>query len=194
MINDSMLQKDFKQRDVERMRNIITKNYGDKTVVQAGYVKKQEDHQEGDIWEENGRKWTLKNGIRQTLTRFDEIKKMVVLPLTCPECGKPLKLSKINKKLYAVHQKCADCVIKHETELKRQNIYNDYEHDMLIKGLKTYINELEDALLDLSINGIDESIITEQGDVENWTGGNTKEKLTQELQEYIQKLKSTMKH
>ena len=28
---ESRLQKDFKQRDVQRMRNLITKNYGDKT-------------------------------------------------------------------------------------------------------------------------------------------------------------------
>ncbi len=188
-MSDSMLQKDFKQRDVERMRNIITKKYGDKTTVQTGYVKKQEDHKEGDIWEENGRKWTLKNGIKQTVTRFDEVKKMVVMPLICPECGKPIKSSKLNKKLYGAHHKCADCVIKYETELKRQGKYEEYERNMLIEGLKTYIKELEEALLDLSINGIDESIVTERGDIETWRGGDIKEKLTQELQEYIQKLK-----
>ena len=38
--NETRLQKDFKQRDIQRMRNIITKNYGDKTVTQSGYVKK----------------------------------------------------------------------------------------------------------------------------------------------------------
>ena len=51
------------------------------------------------------------------------------------------------------------------------------------------IKELEEALLDISINGIDESIVTERGDVETWRGGDIKEKLVQELQEYIQKLK-----
>ena len=36
---------------------------------------------------------------------------------------------------------------------------------------------------------LDESIVTERGDVETWRGGDIKEKLVQELQEYIQKLK-----
>ena len=44
-------------------------------------------------------------------------------------------------------------------------------------------------LLDMSLNGTDESIITESGDIENWVGGNVKEKLIHDLQEYIVKLK-----
>ena len=53
--NESRLQKDFKSRDVQRMRNLITKNYGDKTATQAGYTKQSVEHKEGDIWEENGK-------------------------------------------------------------------------------------------------------------------------------------------
>ena len=51
------------------------------------------------------------------------------------------------------------------------------------------IKELEEALLDISVNGFDESIVTEQGDIETWRGGDIREKMVQELQEYIQKLK-----
>jgi uncharacterized protein (UPF0128 family) len=72
---ESMLQKDFKSRDVQRMRNIITKNFGDKTVTQAGYSKQHIERKEGDVWEENGKNWTIKNGIKQTITRLDNIKK-----------------------------------------------------------------------------------------------------------------------
>ena len=189
MANESMLQKDFKSKDVQRLRNLVTKKYGDKTSTQAGYVKQTVDHNEGDVWEENGKQWTIKNGIKQNVTRFDAIKKRVLLPLICPECGKPMKSSTLNKKLYGIHHKCADCVIAYETELKRQGKYEEYENNMLIEGLKTHIKDLEETLLDLSINGIDESIVTEQGDIENWRGGDIKEKLVQELQEYIQKLK-----
>ena len=51
---ESRLQKDFKSRDVQRMRNLITKKFDDKTVTQAGYTKQSVEHKEGDIWEENG--------------------------------------------------------------------------------------------------------------------------------------------
>ena len=35
MNNESMLQKDFKSKDVQRLRNIVSKKYGDKTVTQS---------------------------------------------------------------------------------------------------------------------------------------------------------------
>ncbi len=83
-MSDNMLKREFKERDVQRMRNIIKKDYTAKTVTQVGYSKAQIEHNEGDVWEENGKKWTIKNGIKQTVTRFDELKKVLNLPLTCP--------------------------------------------------------------------------------------------------------------
>jgi hypothetical protein len=52
-----------------------------------------------------------------------------------------------------------------------------------------YIKDLEDALLDIASES-NESFVTEAGDVEKWAGkGMDDVKLTQDLQEYIQKLK-----
>jgi hypothetical protein len=73
------------------MRNIVTGNAGASTGVQVGYSKQSQDYREGDIWEENGKQWTIKNGIKQTVTKFDKLKQLVVFPLTCPECSKPMK-------------------------------------------------------------------------------------------------------
>ena len=78
-MSDSMLKREFRERDVQRMRNIITKDYTAKTVTQVGYSKAQVDHKEGDVWEENGKKWTIKNGIKQTVTRFDKLKQTLNL-------------------------------------------------------------------------------------------------------------------
>ena len=52
MMNESVLKKEFRERDVQRLRNIITKKYGDATGVQVGYEKQTEDRLEGDVWEE----------------------------------------------------------------------------------------------------------------------------------------------
>jgi len=190
MSNESMLQKDFKQRDVQRMRNLITKNYGSKTVTQAGYSKQIVERKEGDVWEENGKNWTIKNGLKQTITRLDSIKKSIMLPLTCPSCDKPMKNDTLNKKMWPIHKMCFDCVIVMETRLKREGKFEEYERNMTKKGIETYIKELEEALLELSLSTEDESIVTESGDVEHWVGGNIdKQKILQDLQEYIQKLK-----
>lgn len=191
MANESMLQKDFKQRDVQRMRNLITKNYGDKTVTQAGYTKEYTERKEGDVWEENGKTWTIKNGLKQTITRLDSIKKSIMLPLTCPNCSKPMKNDTLNKKMWPIHKMCFDCVITMETKLKREGKFEEYERNMTRKGIETYIKELEEALLELSLSTTeDESIVTESGDIEHWVGGNIdKQKILQDLQEHIQKLK-----
>lgn len=188
--NESMLQKDFKQRDVQRMRNLITKNYGDKTVTQAGYTKEHIERKEGDVWEENGKTWTIKNGLKQTVTRLDNIKKSLMLPLTCPNCSKPMKSNPLNNKMWPIHKMCFDCVIVMETKLKREGKFEEYERNMTRKGIETYIKELEDALLELALDDGKESFVTESGDVEHWVGGKIdKQKIIQDLQEYIQKLK-----
>ena len=191
--NETRLQKDFKQRDVQRMRNIITKNYGNKTVTQSGYVKKSIERKEGDVWEEDGKQWTLKNGIKQTVTRFDAIKKSLILPITCPKCHNHMSNHTLNKKMWPIHGMCFDCVIKMETELKRDGKFEEYQRNMNKGGLKTYIKELEDFLLEIMLDDGKESFITEAGDIEEWRGGVIdKTKIVEDLQEYIIKLKDAL--
>jgi hypothetical protein len=189
-MSDNMLKREFKERDVQRMRNIITKDYTAKTVTQVGYTKQQVEHKEGDVWEENGKKWTIKNGIKQTVTRFDELKKVINLPIACPSCSKAMKSNPLNKKMWNIHGKCFDCVIAYETELKRTGQFENYVKSLVSGGVKQYIKDLENALMDL-VNEGEDQFVTEQGDIETWKGKSIdKEKLTQEVQEHIQKLKN----
>ena len=70
-----MLNKEFKRKDVERMRNLIKGKSGESAETQVGYTSKKVSYKEGDIWEENGKKWIIKDGIKQTYTKLDKIKK-----------------------------------------------------------------------------------------------------------------------
>jgi bacterioferritin-associated ferredoxin len=191
-MSDNMLKREFRERDVQRMRNIIQKDYTAKTVTQVGYTKAQIEHKEGDVWEENGKKWTIKNGIKQTVTRFDELKKVINLPIACPNCGKAMKNNTLNKKMWPIHSKCFDCVITYETELKRQGKFEEYAKNLIGGGVKQYIKDLEDALIDFN-SEVDDQFVTEQGDIETWKGkGVDKEKFTKEVQDHIQELKDTI--
>ena len=193
-MSDNVLKREFKERDVQRMRNIITKDYTAKTVTQVGYSNAQIERKEGDVWEENGKKWTIKNGIKQTVTRFDKLKEAINLPLTCPKCGKAMKNHNLNKKMWPLHKMCFDCVVVMETELKRTGQYEEYVRNLTTRGVKTYITELESALLELALEDSNEEFVTEQGDIEKWAGkGIDKQKLAEEIQEYIQKLKDHVK-
>ena len=187
---ESKLQREFRERDVQRMRNIITKDYSAKTQSQVGYSKEYIERNEGDIWEENSKTWTIKNSIKMTVSKLDDIKKILQLPLICPKCSKHMKNFELNKKMYSIHKMCFDCVIEFETKLKMLGTYKEYERNIIDKGLDVYIKELEDFLLELALNDNNESFVTEAGDIEKWSGGNIDKKtIMNDLIEYINSLK-----
>jgi hypothetical protein len=187
---ESKLQREFRERDVQRMRNLITKDYSAKTQSQVGYSKEYIERNEGDIWEENNKTWTIKNGIKMTVSKLDDIKKILQLPLVCPKCSKHMKNYELNRKMYSIHKMCFDCVIEFETKLKVEGTYKEYERNLMKKGLDVYIKELEDFMLELALNSNDESFITEAGDIEKWSGGNIdKQTIINDLAEYINSLK-----
>ena len=41
MSKDSVLKKQFQEKDVQRLRNLMTGKYGDKTIKSVGYRKAQ---------------------------------------------------------------------------------------------------------------------------------------------------------
>jgi DNA-binding winged helix-turn-helix (wHTH) protein len=98
-----------------------------------------------------------------------------------------------NKLMYSIHQICFDCVIKHETKLKLTGEYEKYERNIINQGVQYHIKEMEGVLLELLMDQSDESFVTEAGDIETWKGkGIDVTKTTQEIQEYIQKLKDAI--
>jgi hypothetical protein len=192
MGNESKLIKDFKQRDVQRMRNIITKKAGDKTGVQVGYNADYIERKEGDVWEERGKKWTIKNGLKQTITRFDNIKKKIFTPIVCPNCNKPMNKGQIDKYMFSVHQKCSNCVFEYETKLKTKGEYKEYEQNIIKQGAIYHIKEMENVLLELLISQSGEQYVTEGGDIEEWKGKSLDNQFVQDIQDYIQKLKDAL--
>lgn len=189
-MSDNALIKEFKGRDIQRLRNLVSKDYTAKTTTQIGYTKKHQQHKEGDVWEESGRKWTIKNGIKQTVNKLDGIKKLVVMPLSCPNCGRPMVKGRVDKYMYSIHRKCFDCVIEYETKLKAEGKFEDYQNNIKKQTISVHIKELEEVLLDLSMATSEESFVTEDGDIENWkVKDDHRQELIEGIKEYIQKLK-----
>ena len=185
-MKESVLKKEFKSRDVQRLRNLITGKTGDATQLQAGWEQHKGDYKEGDIWEEAGKKWTIKNGLKQTVTKLDDIKKLVVMPIACPSCGKVMKLDDYNKKMWAIHQKCFDCVIKMESEIKRQGKWKEYESGVMNTNKDAMLDDLEMALE--SWLEEKDTFVSESGEVEKWGGGD-KNAVYKQVKEEIAKLK-----
>ena len=182
-----MLKKEFKRKDVERARNLIMGKTGASTGTQVGYNKKENKHKEGDIWTENKKTWTIKNGIKQTISKLDNIRKEIFMPLCCPECGRVMKAQK-DKHLYKIHKKCYDWVIEFEHKLKIKGKYKEYIKNLKINNNIEHLNEIESYLLD-AINSSNSGFISEQGDIERWVGGIDKVKMTKEVTQAVKMAK-----
>jgi hypothetical protein len=189
MKNQSVLKKEFKQRDVERLRNLVKGKYGERTTMGTGYTKAKEFHNEGDVWEEDGRQWTIKNGLKQNITKLDSAKQGVVLPLFCPKCSKSMK-PHLDKQWYIINGHCYNCQVDYEFQLRKEGKFEEVQNqaindhvDGLVKDFEIWFEEM--------INTKD-SFVTEQGDVEKWDGSG-KEQLLKQKQEALEYLKTLKK-
>lgn len=186
-MNQGQLKKEFKKKDVTRMRNLITGKLGDKTQILSGYEKKTEDHKEGDIWEEFGRTWTIKYGIKQNITKTDKLKRLSIFPLACPKCSKAMKPTNVNRQMYAVQGMCYDCVIDHEHQIRVQGKWADYRSEQLTANKNSSLKDFEDAVE--SWYKEKDQFFTEAGQQENWSQGD-KKKAYEEIKEKIQEMRN----
>jgi hypothetical protein len=176
-----MLKKEFKRKDVQRARNLIMGNTGASTGTQIGYKKEIKEYKEGDIWTEGRKTWTIKNGIKQTVSKLDKLKKEVFMPLSCPCCGKIMK-KRLDKPNYRIHKKCFDCVIEFEHNLKINGEYDNYKKNLVSKNSIDIVNEMESYLLE-AINSSNSSFVSEDGVIEKWVGGIDKKEYTKSIKE-----------
>lgn len=184
MNKDSLLKKEFKQSDVQRVRNLVNKDFSSGTKSQIGYQKFSKRHSEGDVWEESGKKWTIKNGVKQNVTKLDGAKKALRMPLACPKCGGSMK-HHLAKKMYRIHGFCFDCTVDYESQLRKAGLYEEYEKNLLQGNIKVFLNNIEAYTLSLLNNK--STFVTEHGDIEDWNNNNTayKEKLLKNLKQYV---------
>ena len=187
-MSESQLTREFDERDLQRMRNIITGNTANATRIQTGYEKKTIERKEGDVWEENGKKWTIKNGLKQTVTKHDKLRELVKMPLKCPECERAMKANKLNKKMWNIHKKCFDCVIEYETKLKATGGYEEYAKKIMNANKNTFADDYEAAVKEYE-TALPDTYVSEAGDIENWVGGKVNPEIIKALKENIKQLR-----
>ncbi len=192
MSNESLLKKEFKKSDVERVRNLVNKDFTAGTKQQSGYKKSIKKYAEGDIWEDGGRQWTIKNGIKQNITKLDSAKKALRIPLRCPNCGGPMK-HHLAKKMYKIHGFCFDpCTVEMEANLRKAGLYDKYEERMMQGNMKAFATDVEQWALDL-VNSQD-TFVTEAGDIEDWQSNKAKDKeILKNVRQYVSHLSEHIK-
>lgn len=190
-MGDNVLKKEFNQKDVQRVRNLVQGKYGEKVTQGVGYTKKQESYKEGDIWEEDGRKWTIKEGIKQNITKLDKAKKAHVMPIFCPNCKSQMK-KRFDKDYYNIHKKCFNCVVDFETELRRIGAFEEYQKNIHNSDIDGFITDFKSYIED-ELTQNNNSYVTEAGDVEKWVGGPNKQRVLDALDKTIDHLEKMKK-
>lgn len=106
-----------------------------------GWRPQQVERQEGEVWEDvDGKKWTRKNGINQSITKLDGFK----TPWWCPKCGTPLNGHHLKAYKKAGH--CHECMLKEEMELRQSGKWVDV---IIEKGRQNHMAALRDRIQQL---------------------------------------------
>lgn len=169
MGRDSLLKKEFKVSDVERIRNIVNGAYTKGTKTMIGYDGNSTgygEHGEGEVWEEGGKQWTVEDGLKVPVLKFGKAREACRIPISCPKCGKRMD-TRLDKKIFPIHGMCFDCLVKFEDDLKRAGLYEQYERDILSGNIQSFVSSLRDRVQALERSS-KVQITTDEGTVEDW--------------------------
>jgi hypothetical protein len=126
-------------------------------------------HKEGDVWEENGKTWTIKNGIKKTLGKMDNFRKELIMPIACPHCKRPMKTD-VQKPFWSIYKMCLDCVVDMEHVIRTEGKWEEYEKAKITANATSFYKELEQYVQDFIKEKPNKGFVTEDGVVESWIG------------------------
>ena len=189
-MKDNILKKEFAKKDVQRLRNVMAGKAGERTVDGIGYTKQQIHRKEGDVWTEMGREWTIKDGIKQNITKLNKAKELT-MPMFCPTCKKILK-SKNDKLFWSTYRHCFNCQIDFEQELRLNGLWEEYQTRLHNEGVDKFI-EGYTSWLEEMLTSSNQGFVSEAGDVENWKGSVNTDLAHKSINETIKYLESLKK-
>jgi Zn ribbon nucleic-acid-binding protein len=129
--------------------------------------KNYQKHTEGDVWEEKGKTWTIKNGIKRTVNKMEETRKTFITPIACPKCQRSMN-HYLNEQMWSIHKMCFNCVIDMEHEIMKAGKWDEYEKGKILANAEAMYKELAAQVEDFLKDSVSKSNVTEDGIVENW--------------------------
>lgn len=181
-MKDNILKKEFGKKDVQRLRNVLGGKAGERSTEGIGYTKTNTFREEGDIWTESGRQWTIKDGLKQNITKLDKAKTSG-MPMFCPTCKKVMN-KRTDNDFWATYRRCFNCQIDFEHELKVTGLWDEWQKSIVNEGIDSFSKNYKQWAEDM-LNSTNDGFVTEAGDVENWKGGINKDLAQKSINETI---------
>lgn len=146
-------------------------------------------HKEGDIWEEENKMWTIKNGIRQNISLLDAERISTTVPITCPKCNCQIK-SELDKKTVLIENKCFTCSIDEETYLRSTGKWRELSVGKAKKNAESYLTMIKQQFNEYLKTASDTSFVSENGDLEDWNSSINKESIINKFNEKVKQFET----
>ena len=188
------MSKEFQRKYMHPTRRklvdmVQTGEYDKNTTI--GWTKSEENHNVGDIWEDEFYKYEKKEGYTiktgKNHEALQEIRNYLNLKKECsnPSCKKHKK-TKNDEKLIQKTSYCINCLAEIEHNFRGAGIWKEYEDfriytRMIVEG-KIKLEELKQSILELKPYY---EFINEDGSVEKWSLPKPVDEVKTEIQEMI---------
>ena len=94
-----------------------------------------------------------------------------------------------DKPFYNIHKMCFNCVIDMEVKLRKEGKWEEYENNIHNNEIENKIQEYK-MWVEEKLGESNSSFISEDGDVENWTGKVNRELVDKSVEETVKYLES----
>lgn len=153
--------------------------------------EKHVKHIEGDVWSERGKLWTIKNGIKRTVTKMDQARKDFLTPLACPKCGEAMK-AQADAKIWSINKTCLNCLVETEHEIRKTGKWDEYEKAKILANATGFVKDLESFFAEFADESVTKAHVTEDGLIEKWKndglvkeiGENVVKEVTEKIDNY----------
>jgi hypothetical protein len=178
-------------KNARRMVNIISGNYTGKSKISTGYKGNDVERVEGDIWEEGNRTWTIKNGIKRTVSKMATLRKLSQSPLACPKCDTTIRHWQ-DEKAYILAGRCYTCQLKEEHTHIVDGTYDDFIKDKRKDNIESWMKDTEVEFASYLENIDNKSFVTENGSIEDWSTNVDKKDLSKKFNNKMDNIKKTI--
>jgi len=182
----------MKDENIKRVKDILKGNFTETTKILVTKSDKTKKYVEGDVWIDNNKEWTIKNGIKISKSKLQTARDKYKIPLTCPKCNKSLK-GFANREMYKHRNMCLNCVTEEDTQYIIDGTLKERHQEKINKNIDAYLRDFK-AQIDEYINTFDSSTyITDMGDIEDWDIGLSKEEIKTKLYAEYDKFEKQLK-
>ena len=152
-----------------------------------------------DLEEKKKREDEVKADRERRNDRMDALKDAKT-PWFCPECNKVMK-SRLDDKMYRLHNHCFDCQVKFENKLRIEGKYEEWEEQKVLNNQLSYIKAQIASIEDWKDEASKPLVVFDQVGVqdvelqtEKWSKNTEKvEEMSKEALEGLNKIKEEVK-